>query len=386
MAQLGRPGLSPQQKKDLWFRWKQGQSLSEIGRALGKAPGSVHGVLTANGGVAPAARTRARWALTLADREEISRGLVTGLSFRAIATRLRRPPSTISREVARNHGRTRYRAASADVRAWTQTKRPKQCVLAANNELRGIVAQKLKDDWSPQQIAGWLRISFGGDRAMWVSHETIYRSLFIQTRGVLQKALITHLRSKRTMRRGKHFTTAGQERGRIRNAVSIRDRPVAIEARATVGHWEGDLIAGARNTHVATLVERRSRFTVLVQVAGKDSASVIQALVRQVSQLPEELMASLTWDRGMELAEHEAFSARTGVPVYFCDPQSPWQRGSNENTNGLLRQYFPYGTDLSVFTQAKLDVIAQKLNDRPRKALGYSTPSMQFVRTVAVTD
>ena len=188
------------------------------------------------------------------------------------------------------------------------------------------------------------------------------------------------------MRRGKHFTTAGQERGRIRNAVSIRDRPVAIEARATVGHWEGDLIAGARNTHVATLVERRSRFTVLVQVAGKDSASVIQALVRQVSQLPEELMASLTWDRGMELAEHEAFSARTGVPVYFCDPQSPWQRGTNENTNGLLRQYFPYGTDLSVFTQAKLDVIAQKLNDRPRKALGYSTPSMQFVRTVAVTD
>lgn len=220
---------------------------------------------------------------------------------------------------------------------------------------------------------------------MRVSHETIYRSLFIQARGVLHKALIAHLRSKRTMRRGKHFTTAGQERGRIRNAVSIRDRPAEIEARATVGHWEGDLMAGARNTHVATLVERCRRFTVLVHVAGKGSASVVQPLVRQVGQLPEGLMASLTWDRGMELAEHESFTTRTTVPVYFCDPQSPWQRGTNENTNGLLRQYFPYGTDLSVLTQTELDVIAQKLNNRPRKALGYSTAIMQFVLTVAVT-
>jgi IS30 family transposase len=385
MAQLGRPGLSAQQKEVLWSRWRQGQSLSEIGRALGKQPGSIHGVLASNGGVTPYLRARGCRALTLADREEISRGLVAGLSVRAIATGLRRAPSTVSREIIRNAGRSKYRAALADDRAWNAAKRPKTCLLAKNEKLRRVVAAKLQEDWSPEQISGWLAATPGGHPAMRVSHETIYRSLYLQTRGVLQRELVARLRSKRTMRRGKHSSTEGQRRGQIVDAISIRDRPPEINARVTPGHWEGDLIAGAKNTHIATLVERYSRYVLLVRVTGKDSVSVVGALVQKVKQLPPGLLLSLTWDRGTELAMHKVFSKETGVPVYFCDPKSPWQRGTNENTNGLLRQYFPNGLALSSYSQHDLDVIACRLNGRPRKTLGFLSPRARITGAVAST-
>ena len=383
MAQMGRPGLSAKQKKDLWVRWKDGQSLTEIGRAIGKHPGSVHGVLSSHGGIVPRTRTRCAHTLTLAEREDISRGLVAGTSMRQLAKQLGRAPSTISREITRNGGRRAYRAVSSDERAWECAKRPKQCVLAGNRKLRRVVAQKLQDDWSPQQIAGWLKCRYQNNGVMRVSHETIYRSLFIQARGVLKKELLSHLRSRRMMRRGKTSTTDGQPRGQIVDAISIRERPPEVEDRAVPGHWEGDLISGSRNSHIATLVERRSRYVMLVRVAGKDTNSVVSALVRQVKALPEGLMSTLTWDRGSELAQHKRFTVATDVSVYFCDPRSPWQRGTNENTNGLLRQYFPKGTDLSPFTQRQLDAIALKLNTRPRKTLGYTTPSVKLAASVA---
>jgi len=376
--------LSAQQKKELWCRWRQGQSLSEIGRALGKQPGSIHGILASNGGVSPHVRTRGCRALTLADREEISRGLVEGLSVRAIAERLQRAPSTVSREITRNRGRSKYRAALADDRAWAAAKRPKICLLAKNEKLRKVVAEKLQEDWSPEQISGWLAATRGG-AAMRVSHETIYRSLYFQTRGVLHRELLARLRSKRTMRRGKRSSTDGQRRGRIIDAVSIRDRPSEIDARTTPGHWEGDLITGARNTHIATLVERYSRYLLLVRVNGKDTTNVVGALIQKVKQLPRGLLLSLTWDRGTELAMHKAFSRETGVPVYFCDPKSPWQRGTNENTNGLLRQYFPSGLALSTYSQHDLDVIALRLNSRPRKTLGFLSPRARITGAVAAT-
>ena len=385
MAQRGRPGLSAKQKKDLWLRWKDGQSLTEIGRAIGKHPGSVHGVLSSNGGIVPRTRTRCAHSLTLEHREEISRGLMAGDSIRQLARQLGRSPSTISREIARNGGRLAYRAASSDARAWERTLRPKQCVLAGNSSLRRIVAQKLQDDWSPQQIAGWLKCTYQNDSAMQLSHETIYRSLFIQARGVLKKALISHLRSRRMMRRGKHSTTAGQPRGQIVDAISISERPAEVEDRAIPGHSEGDLITGSKNSHIATLVERHSRYVMLVHVTGKDTSSVVSALVRQVKTLPEGLMSTLTWDRGTELAQHKRCTVATDVSVYFCDPRSPWQRGTNENTNGLLRQYFPKGTDLSPFNQLQLDAIALKLNTRPRKTLNFETPSARLAAGVAST-
>jgi IS30 family transposase len=384
MVQMGRPGLSSQQKEELWERWKAGQSLSDIGRALGKHAASVFGVLLSKGGIAPTARTRSRLSLSLQDREEISRGLVSGLSMRKIAERLGRSPSTISREIGRNHGWQKYRATDADERAWQQALRPKPCLLAANKSLRIVVAKKLADHWSPQQVSGWLKVEYLDDRAMRVSHETIYKSLFIQARGVLKKELISHLRSRRIMRRGKTSTTQGQPRGQIVDAVSIRERPAEVEERAIPGHWEGDLLSGGKNTHIASLVERQSRFVMLVHVAGKDSENVVGALVRQVKRLPEGLMSSLTWDRGTELAHHKRFTVATDVNVYFCDPQSPWQRGSNENTNGLLRQYFPKGADLSAYSQADLDAVALKLNTRPRKTLGFMTPAAKFADSVAL--
>tara|TARA_B110000259_G_C13955483_1_gene378549 strand:- start:9 stop:944 length:936 start_codon:yes stop_codon:yes gene_type:complete len=310
---------------------------------------------------------------------------MAGDSMRQLARQLGRSPSTISREIARNGGRWAYRAASSDARAWERTLRPKQCVLAGNSSLRLIVAQKLQDDWSPQQIAGWLKCTYQNDSAMQLSHETIYRSLFIQARGVLKKALISHLRSRRMMRRGKHSTTAGQPRGQIVDAISISERPAEVEDRAIPGHWEGDLITGSKNSHIATLVERHSRYVMLVHVTGKDTSSVVSALVRQVKTLPEGLMSTLTWDRGTELAQHKRFTVATDVSVYFCDPRSPWQRGTNENTNGLLRQYFPKGTDLSTFNQLQLDAIALKLNTRPRKTLNFETPSARLAACVAST-
>lgn len=380
MARTGRPGLSAELKRELWRRWKSGQSLSEIGRCLGKHAGSVFGVLRAKGGIAPVERSRSRRSLTMVEREEISRGLNAGLSFRSIAVQLGRAPSSISREVTRNGGRGRYRATGAEAMAWQRSARPKLCALARNDQLRSVVAEKLQSRWSPQQISGWLASRHGDDRTMRVSHETIYKSLFIQARGVLKKELMVHLRSRRIMRRAKMATTQGQ----IIDAISIRDRSAEAEDRAVPGHWEGDLLSGGKNSHIATLVERQTRYVMLVQVAGKDTASVVNALVRQVQQLPSGLMASLTWDRGMELAHHRRFTIATDVAVYFCDPQSPWQRGSNENTNGLVRQYFPKGADLSGYSQDDLDAVAFQLNTRPRKT-GYQTPADMLERAVALT-
>ena len=385
MVRTGRPGLSADLKRELWRRWKAGQSLSEIGRCLGMHAGSVFGVLRAKGGIAPRERSRSRLALTMAEREEISRSLNAGLSFRAIAMQIGRAPSSVCREVGRNGGRKQYRATGAEAMAWQRSVRPKRCALASNDRLRSVVAEKLQRQWSPQQISGWLAARYAGDRTMRVSHETIYKSLFIQARGVLKKELMVHLRSRRIMRRSKAATTHGQPRGQIINAVSIRERPAEVEDRAVPGHWEGDLLSGGKNSHIATLVERQTRYVMLVHVAGKDTASVVNALVRQVQQLPSGLMASLTWDRGMELAQHRRFTVATDIAVYFCDPQSPWQRGSNENTNGLLRQYFPKGADLSGYSQDDLDAVALQLNTRPRKTLGFRTPADMLEQAVALT-
>ena len=385
MAQRGRPGLSPEQKRELWSRWKAGESLSEIGRALGKQPGSIHGVVASNGGYVPAVRRRSARVLTISEREEISRGLAEGASLRRIAGRLQRAPSSISREVARHGGRHRYRAARAEERAWDRARRPKPCKLAAVPRLRELVAGKLAEEWSPEQISGWLARTYPGEQALQVSTETIYRSLFVQARGVLRKELTAHLRTRRTMRRSRQATRSGQGRGGIVDAVSIRERPAEASDRAVPGHWEGDLLAGSANTHIATLVERQSRYVMLVKVDGKDTTTVVDALAIQVQTLPVQLRASLTWDRGMELADHKRFTVATDVAVYFCDPRSPWQRGTNENTNGLLRQYFPRKTDLSVHSQADLDAVAARLNTRPRKTLQYQTPAARLATAVAST-
>jgi IS30 family transposase len=375
MARIGRPGLSDAQKTELWQRFNQGESLSDIGRALGKHAASIHCIVSSRGGIVPAARRRSSLALTLSEREEISRGLAEGLSMRVIACRIGRSPSTVSREIARNSGKRRYRASEADSVAWDRARRPKRCRLATNGRLRGLVARKLRLDWSPEQIAGWLAVEYPNHDDMYVSHETIYKSLFIQARGVLKKELVKHLRSRRMMRRAKKASTKGQPRGQIIDAVSIRDRSPQVEDRAVPGHWEGDLLSGTRNSHIATLVERQSRFTMLVKLQGKDTAGVVKALTKQVRRLPVELRKSLTWDRGPELAHHKQFSIATDVAVYFCDPQSPWQRGTNENTNRLLRQYFPHGTDLCGYSQSDLNKIARRLNTRPRKTLGFDTPA-----------
>ena len=385
MAQRGRPGLSPEQKRELWSRWKAGESLSEIGRALGKQPGSIHGVVASNGGYVPAVRRRSARVLTISEREEISRGLAEGASLRRIAGRLQRAPSSISREVARHGGRHRYRAAWAEERAWDRARRPKPCKLAAVPPLRELVAGKLAEEWSPEQISGWLARTYPGEQDLQVSTETIYRSLFVQARGVLRKELTAHLRTRRTMRRSRQATRSGQGRGGIVDAVSIRERPAEASDRAVPGHWEGDLLAGSANTHIATLVERQSRYLMLVKVDGKDTTTVVDALTAQVQTLPAKLQASLTWDRGMELADHRRFTVATDVAVYFCDPRSPWQRGTNENTNGLLRQYFPRQTDLSVHSQADLDAVAARLNTRPRKTLQYQTPAARLATAVAST-
>jgi IS30 family transposase len=385
MAQRGRPGLSPEQKRELWSRWKAGESLSEIGRALGKQAGSIHGVVASNGGYVPAVRRRSPRMLTISEREEISRGLAEGASLRRIAGRLQRAPSSISREVARHGGRHRYRAARAEQRAWDRARRPKPCKLAAVPRLGELVAGKLGDDWSPEQISGWLARTYPGEQDLQVSTETIYRSLFVQARGVLRKELTAHLRTRRTMRRSGQATRSGQGRGGIVDAVSIRERPAEASDRAVPGHWEGDLLAGSANTHIATLVERQSRYVLLVKVDGKDTKTVVDALASQVQTLPVQLRATLTWDRGMELADHRRFTVATDVAVYFCDPRSPWQRGTNENTNGLLRQYFPRQTDLSVHSQADLDAVAARLNTRPRKTLQYQTPAARLATAVAST-
>ena len=363
------------QKAELWERWKQGQSISAISRALERRNKTgVQRIVSLHGGIAPPARQRAALALGLEEREEISRGIAADRSIRSIARGLGRSPSTICREISRNGGAQAYRATRADRHAWERALRPKRCRLACHGQLRWRVAQKLALQWSPEQISGWLRRQHPGDQSMQISHEAIYRSLFIQSRGVLKKELTAQLRTKRQMRLAKG-ARAGTGQGQILDMVSIRERPAEAEDRAIPGHWEGDLVTGANDTHIATLVERHSRFTILVKLARKDSATVVAAVAKQIGRLPEELRRSLTWDQGKEMARHKSFTIATDVQVYFCDPRSPWQRGSNENTNGLLRQYFPRGTNLSHISQSQLNAIAQRLNQRPRKTLGFETPA-----------
>jgi transposase, IS30 family len=385
MRQGKRFGLSAMQKSDLWRRWKAGQSLHEIGRAFGKSHSSIRCVVSLHGGFVPAVRRRSLLALTLPEREDISRGIASGSSIREIARLLERAASTVSREVARHGGRPEYRANEADAQAWKSALRPKPCLLAIHEKLQEVVASQLMLDWSPEQISGWLKTQYPEDKSMRVSHETIYRSLFIQARGVLKKELVGHLRSKRRLRRSQHSGVSGQSRGQIVDAISIRERPAEVEDRAVPGHWEGDLLSGSKNSHIVTLVERHSRFTTLIKVPSKDTAVVVAALTRHARKLPAALRRSLTWDRGLEMAKHKTFTMATDVKVYFCDPQSPWQRGSNENTNGLLRQYFPRRTDLSGYTQADLGKVALRLNQRPRKTLGFQTPASRLQESVAST-
>ena len=385
MIEGKRTRLSPTDKNEIWGRWKAGQSMHEIGRAYGRPHPTIRKLLLPRGGIAPIARRRSRLALTLAEREDISRGIASDSSIREIARGLSRATSTVSREIVRHGGRFAYRAHDADGQAWQSALRPKRCLLAMNRKLRDIVASKLILDWSPEQISGWLKNRYPNDESMRVSHETIYRSLFIQARGVLKKELLGHLRSKRRIRRSQHARIFRDSRGQIVDAISIRERPAEVEDRAIPGHWEGDLLSGSRNSHIVTLVERHSRFTALVKVPSKDTAVVVAALSRQVRKLPASLRRSLTWDRGLEMAKHKTFTVATDVKVYFCDPQSPWQRGSNENTNGLLRQYFPRRTDLSGYTQSDLDKVALRLNQRPRKTLGFQTPASRLQESIAST-
>jgi len=370
---------------DLWRRYKDGESILSIAHALGRRDSSVHKILQRSGGIAPAERYRASRVLSLVEREEVSRGLAAGYTFRAIARTLNRAASTVSQEVSRHGGPELYRAAEADLAAWESARRPKFCLLAQNQDLQRIVAVKLKQDWAPQQIAGWLKDEYPKNPELWVSHETIYRSLFVQARGALKKELIGHLRSKRRIRRSRHATHRGGGRGEIIDAVSIRQRPAEIEDRAIPGHWEGDLVEGSKGTFIATLVERQSRFVIIVKVADKRTENVVAALIKAVRKLPVSLRRSLTWDRGMELANHAQFTVATDVQVYFCDPSSPWQRGSNENTNGLLRQYYPKGADLSAVSQAQLDTVARKLNTRPRETLHWKTPAYMLGASVSMT-
>lgn len=371
--------------RELWRMYRAGESVLAIGRALGRGNAAVHRVLQTTGGISPAVRRRSPRVLSIGEREEISRGLAAGSSIRAIARGLNRAPSTVSQEVSRHGGREHYRASRADAAAWESARRPKRCLLSRNLQLQGIVARKLKQDWAPQQIAGWLKIEYPENPELWVSHETIYRSLFVQARGALKRELIGHLRSKRRIRRSRHATARGEGRGEIVNAISIRQRPAEVEDRAIPGHWEGDLVEGSRGTYIATLVERKSRFVIIVKVADKRTGTVVAALIKAIRKLPAALRRSLTWDRGAELAAHAQFTIATDAQVYFCDPSSPWQRGSNENINGLLRQYYPKGTDLSEVSQTQLDTVAKKLNTRPRETLNWKTPAFILNASVSMT-
>lgn len=377
--------LSVEQHQLLWRLWRQGGTCAAIGAAIDVQGGTVSYIVTSRGGIPPRERTRAKGALCLAEREEISRGIAAGDAMRAIARQLARNEGTISREIQRNGGWVQYRAAAAEAMAWQRAKRPKVCRLASTPLLRRAVETKLRLDWSPQQIAASLKARYPENPRMQVSHETIYRTLYVQARGGLKKELVTHLRRRRSVRRSRANDRRAQGRGQIPDAVSIADRPARIEDRAIPGHWEGDLVAGTQRSHIATLVERHSRYVVLVRLPNRDTGTVVKALTRRVQRLPRGLFDSLTWDRGLEMTRHAEFTVATDVQVYFCDPRSPWQRGSNENTNGLLRQYFPKGMDLTTVTQRQLDAVAKKLNTRPRETLHWKTPAEVFAAAVAAT-
>jgi IS30 family transposase len=370
-----RNWVSPNEKLRLWDLWIQGQRIVDISAGLRLAGSAVSATLARTGGIRPRLKRRSS-ALTEREREEISRGLAKKLSLRCIARKLGRSPSTICREVSRNYGRSRYRASSAERLAWKNAQRPKSCKLVENARLCRRVAEKLALDWSPEQISGWLRLEFASDSTMRVSAETIYRSIFIQARGALKKELVSHLRTQRSRRRPHRELT--NDTAPIVDGVSISMRPAEVEDRAVPGHWEGDLLFGTVNSYIATLVERTTRFVLLVKVTAKDTETVTAAIRKQLTRLPAELRKTLTWDRGSEMSGHKEFSVETGIDVYFCDPRSPWQRGSNENTNGLLRQYFPRGKDLSNCSQADLNLVARRLNGRPRKTLGFHTPAQEL--------
>ncbi len=385
MKQRTRIYYSESQKSLMWDRWEKGESLHTIARLFDRNHSAIASILSRTGGIRPPERKRSSRALTLLEREEISRGIAAQLSMREIASQLGRSPSTVSREINRNEGYHHYRASAAEDAAWKRALRPKACKLAGNYRLIRLIENKLRLHWSPQQIAGWAKREYPEDERYHVSHETIYKSLYIQARGVLKKELIQYLKTQRIMRRAKTSSLKGQGLGTIPGAVSISERPTAIEDRAVPGHWEGDLIAGSNNSYIATLVERYTRYVMLAKVKNKETESVVTALIKQSKKLPSELYKSLTWDRGSELTDHQRFTLATDIDVYFCDPKSPWQRGSNENTNGLLRQYFPKGTDLSVHSQAKLNAVARQLNERPRMTLEFETPAERFNACVAST-
>ena len=385
MARRTNIKYTKEMRSYIWDRYQAGDSVWSIARSFDRSSSSIHRQLSLTGGIRPPERKRSTHSLSVAEREDISRGLVAGLSIRSIASELGRAPSTISREVNRNGGRSDYRATQANKNAWDRAQRPKPCKLMRNRRLCQRVESKLRRQWSPEQIAGWLKREYPGDDWNQVSHETIYRSLFIQARGALKKELQDYLRSKRHIRRARTSTLKDDGLGGIPGAVSIRERPAAVEDRAVPGHWEGDLIEGSRKTCVATLVERHSRYVMLAKIDKKDSATVIDALIKQARKLPTELYKSLTWDRGSEMTGHQRFTLETDIKVYICDPRSPGQRGSNENTNRLLRDYLPKYTDLSVYSQAQLNAIARELNERPRKTLDYETPAARFNACVAST-
>ena len=376
--------LSATDRAALWTRWQRGETLLEISQALGTFKSNVWSEVQRRGGLVPPPRTRAARVLQSAEREEISRGLAAGESLRRIAQRLGRAPSTLSREIRRHGGARRYRASRADAAAWAWARRPKRCRLAQDRPLCQLVAAGLRRDWSPEQIARWLRMNFPDDPTRYVSPETIYRTLYVQARGALKRELVAHLRHGQRYRRPR-AAHPGRGQGELRGMVSIAERPPAADARAVPGHWEGDLLLGQRGTQLATLVERQSRFVLLIALPAADSRTVVDALARHITRLPRVLQQSLTWDRGKEMAQHQRFTVDTGVQVYFCDPQSPWQRGSNENTNGLLRQYFPKGMDVSRFSQRQLNRVARELNERPRKTLGFNTPVDMLASIVAST-
>jgi IS30 family transposase len=368
----------------VWDAWGRGLSIAQISRVLPTRLISARTLISAKGGIRPAPRRRSMRALSAVEREQIGEGLAAGCSLRTIAAHLKRAPSTISREIKRNLGVMRYSGLSADERAWRKARRPKKCLLAERPSLRDLVIQMLLLEWSPQQISGWLRTVYPHDPMMQVSHETIYRSLFIQSRGVLKQQLCAHLRRAQSMRRPRAARDPTL-RSPIPDAVCIRARPAEVQDRAIPGHWEGDLLCGTDSTQIATLVERTSRFVMLVKMANRNPSEVAQALGQHVRVLPAELRRSLTWDRGLEMRKHKDFTLASQMQVYFCDPQSPWQRGTNENTNGLLRQYLPKATNLSSWSQEQLNEIALRLNQRPRKTLNFRIPAELLSSCVALT-
>jgi len=374
--------FTDEERVEVWDRWQAGDGYRLIGRDLGRSAASIRAFVESWGGVRPQPRRRSPGHLSLLEREEISRGVAAGDSLRMVATRLGRAPSTISRELARNGGRVEYRAHQADRTAWRRGRRPKPSKLAQNPVLRQVVEEKLAEWWSPQQVVLWLRRTYGDNPEMYVSHETIYLSLFVQGKGALRRELTECLRTGRAYRRPK-TKRAPSGKGQIVDPVMISERPAEVEDRAVPGHWEGDLLMGRRQTAIGTLVERHTRYVMLFPLPDGNTAEAVRnQLAATVQRLPHHLWQSLTWDQGKEMAQHAQFSIDTGVQVYFCDPKSPWQRGTNENTNGLLRQYFPKGTDMSLLTQTDLDKAAHSLNGRPRQTLGGMSPSEKLAEVL----